>query len=502
MLRRTPEQKRRDGEWADKYIAKDGGPPQPTPEGVLKGLTEMGPVEYGRRREALAKKLEVPLKFLDDEYRMRRKTPTSGEAIFTSRAPEPWREPVEGAALLDELVKASKRFMSMPSGGAEIVALWVLHTYAWDCFDVTPRLAITSPAPECGKTTLLNFLHEVVRDPLSASNMTAAVAFRAVETMRPTLLIDEADTSLGDNRELRGILNSGHHRNGSVLRTEGDNHDLRQFSTWSPLAIAMIGKLHPTLASRSLHVELQRKAASETLMPFRSRDVGSLVHLKQKAARWVKDNRAALVEGDPEMPEIVLNRAADNWLPLFAIADLARGHWPHTAREIAKASATDTSATFPIMLLVDLQMVFERRGDKIHSDDLVADLWEMEDRPWAEYGPYGKPISKNQVASLLSNFHVAPKQVWCGGLNRRGYTRDMLEGAFSRYLNARALEPVADKDLRGTQIARPKNDLAAEEARNPLKSKGSSGLAFFEGETRRDAHTDFPELPACLDRQR
>lgn len=45
--------------------------------------------------------------------------------------------------------------------------------------------------------------------------------FRIVEMQQPTLLIDEADSFLPDNAEPRGILNSGHRRGGSVMRTVG-----------------------------------------------------------------------------------------------------------------------------------------------------------------------------------------------------------------------------------------------------------------------------------------
>ena len=51
--------------------------------------------------------------------------------------------------------------------------------------------------------------------------------FRVVELQRPTLLIDEADTFLPENEELRGILNSGHRQGGSVIRTVGEDFEPR-----------------------------------------------------------------------------------------------------------------------------------------------------------------------------------------------------------------------------------------------------------------------------------
>ena len=87
---------------------------------------------------------------------------------------------------------------------------------------------------------------------LSVAGITAAAIFRTVELARPTLLIDEADTFLQQNDELRGVLNSGHRRGGNVVRLLGDGHEPRQFSTFAPVAIAMIGKLPNTLADRSI----------------------------------------------------------------------------------------------------------------------------------------------------------------------------------------------------------------------------------------------------------
>ena len=71
--------------------------------------------------------------------------------------------------------------------------------------------------------------------PLAASSITPASLFRVVELVRPTLLIDEADTFATDNDELRGIINSGHSRDSAhVIRTVGDDHEPRSFSTWCP----------------------------------------------------------------------------------------------------------------------------------------------------------------------------------------------------------------------------------------------------------------------------
>ena len=144
-------------------------------------------------------------------------------------------------------------------------------------------MAITSPTPECGKTVLLDLLDGLVPKVLPACNVTSSVVFRIIEERAPTLLIDEADTFLPDSNELRGILDSGHRRsNAFVLRNVGENQEPKHFRTWSAKVVALIGKLPPTLDSRSIHIRLRRMLATESVMPLRFDRRGHLVPIKRK----------------------------------------------------------------------------------------------------------------------------------------------------------------------------------------------------------------------------
>ena len=177
---------------------------------------------------------------------------------------------------------------------ARACACWVLHTFLAEYFLVSPRLSISSPTKGCGKTTLLDVLYRLVLRPLLASNVTPAAVFRVIEKYKPCLLIDEADTFLGVNDELRGILNSGHRKGGSVLRVTGDDLEPRQFATFAPCGIALIGTLPPTLADRSIPVELNRRRPNEPVESFRPDRAGRLEQLARQAARWARDNAVAL----------------------------------------------------------------------------------------------------------------------------------------------------------------------------------------------------------------
>ena len=61
----------------------------------------------------------------------------------------------------------------------------------------------------------------LVQRPLPAANISSAAVFRSIESWKPTLLIDKADTFLKGNDDITGIINSGHNRSlAFVIRTK------------------------------------------------------------------------------------------------------------------------------------------------------------------------------------------------------------------------------------------------------------------------------------------
>jgi hypothetical protein len=413
--------------------AKRRAGPKGREEDILSILGSLSPVEFGQRRQELANKLGVGMSFIDKEYEERRRETAKAEASASFLEPvEPWHGPVNGAELLDELTQMFYRYALLPSAGSRVCALWCLHTHAYDCFTVSPYLTITSPTPECGKTTLAAVIESVVASPVQASNISSAAVFRVIEKCHPTLIIDEADTFLRENNELRGILNAGHRRNGFVIRVEGDNHQPRQFSVWCPKVIAMIGKPYPTLSGRSIIIELKRQTLVERKERFT--DGGCNHELARKCARWAADKEDKLRSHQPLLPEILFNRSADNWLGLITIADLAGGEWPEIARQLAtEAAVKKHDDVASVMLLHAVRKMFkEKNTDRLASADIVDRLSRMDGSPWPEYRN-GKAISVNQVANLLKEHNIQSRQVRFGANTRKGYRREDFRDAFRRY---------------------------------------------------------------------
>jgi putative DNA primase/helicase len=353
--------------------------------------------------------------------------------------PAPWPSPVDGAAVLDEVVATLARFVALSPGEPEAVALWIMHAHVHDAAFVSPILAALSPQKRCGKSTLLAVLKSLVPRALPAANISPAALFRAVENYRPTLLVDEADSFLKDSEELRGILNSGHVRtSATVVRCEGDSHAVKTFSTWAPKFVALIGRLPETLEDRSIVISMRRAMRGEVPERLRLDRLDSLAPVLQRLARWAADHLDTLRKADPEVPDtIVSDRARDNWRPLIGIADAAGGTWPRRAREAATLlHGTTEDESVAVVLLGDLRDLFETQSaERLASSEIAAALGKMEERPWPEWRD-GKAITTRGVARLLKLFGIKPCPPWRDGdvSGIRGYRRSDFVEAWERYL--------------------------------------------------------------------
>jgi len=319
--------------------------------------------------------------------------------------------------------------------------LWCVHAHIFEAWQHTPRLAIGAPEKACGKSLLLDVIAQIVPRALQTDSLSEAVAFRLAESHKPVFLIDECDTHLASKNPddgLRGILNSGHAKGKRALRCTGDDHDVKGFNTFTPVVLAGIGSLPPTLADRSIRIVLHRRRADERVQDFRSDRAGHLHDLASQAARWTGDHKAALLRLDPTMPGGLFNRRADVWRPLVAIAQVAGGGWPERVRAAAVAlesSAADESESITVILFGDIRAAFEQYGDnKMPSAKLAEYLNDMEDRPWPEYGRGRKPITVVQIARLLKRHAVSPGTIRVDDRTPKGYRLDQFKNTFARYL--------------------------------------------------------------------
>jgi hypothetical protein len=160
--------------------------------------------------------------------------------------------------------------------------------------------------------------------------------------------------------------------------------------------------------------------------------------VEAQRAKSDDDSKQGRVRGtDPDMPDGVFNRAADNWRPLLAIADAAGGERPGRARRAVQcfgAGASGDDQSVRVLLLSDIRSIFvERKVDKLSSADLTLALNAIEGRPWAEWHR-GKGLAPNGLARQLAHFGIAPSTIRTSTGTPKGYQLAQFDDAFARYL--------------------------------------------------------------------
>jgi putative DNA primase/helicase len=410
----------------------------------IASLATLSLIEYDKARAAAAESLGIRVTSLDklvEQARPKAEGDTGQGTAVTFEKPVPWTEPVDGEQLLADLTATLGRHVVLSEHQRLAVALWIMHTHALGCADHSPRLHISSPVKRCGKTVLLHTVAAMVPRALATENISTAALFRLLEMHRPTMLIDEADTFVRDNEDLRGLLNAGHARNGRVVRVVGDSHEPRSFGVWGAVALAGIGEIPPTIEDRSVTIALRRRRKEEGIERLgRNRD--HLTVLAHRIARWIADNSSRFSD-DPLLPDELNDRAQDNWRPLIAIADAISSAAGQRARAAALALENEAADAEEagVMLLADVFGIFEDApmNDVLSAHYIVEKLVRMEDRPWPEW-KRGNPLTKTSLARLLKPFGIRPKQV--KAFNAKGYERAPILEAHGRYCSAEPEETI------------------------------------------------------------
>lgn len=463
----------------------------------------------------LKKTVKVPMTIIHAALNVRETEPdTPATHTIMLSDDEPWPEPVDGATLLNETVATVLRYVVLSPAQADAIVLWVGASHAIDVLQLMPMLLISSPTPECGKSTTSTVIGAMVPRAITVSSLTPATLFRVVNKYRPTLIGDEADSWLNDEQsELRGIFNAAHWRAGAVIpRCVGDTHEVELFNVFGAKVVVMIGRPKPTMLSRSIVVTLRRKTSRERVEPLRvDRLCDDLAPLRQRWRRWTLDHSEALRDHEPAMPpDLPVNRASDNWRPLLAFADLVGGLWPIRARAAATAlSGVRVSEDEPdaVALLADMQVAFRERGEPeyLSSEEIIVALKALSESQWADWNK-GRGITAAQLASHLRGFGTGPhglrtRETRIGHkTGKRWHRADFLD-AWGRYVTAEPQHPQQANDSgpqpaisspqQSTDVAAPKLPV------QPMFTGLVAGVAALrpdlEGTPENGEHDDRPD---------
>jgi hypothetical protein len=354
------------------------------------------------------------------------------------------------AELLREVVSWVRRYVALSEDQAVILAVWVMHTYAFDASETTPYIHITAPEKACGKPRLMDVLVAIADKPIRSGGMTAAALVRCIDNGAPTIFLDEMDAQLGGDKEygeaIRGILNEGFRRGGKFFKCDGKSHELREFNAYSPKCFAGIGRIPETVASRSIAIEMRRKLPNETVASFRQRDVeAAAIPIRSSLAEWV--DKGAVGTLSPMRPApipAIADRQNDIAEPLLAIAQLAGEEWLERLTRALQSvftsqGAEDTSTG--VMLLADIRDAFEHhRESQLRSVALIEYLCDIEGHPWAEWNR-GKQMTVSNLARHLKKHGISPRAIRFGGEVAKGYRRGDFEEPWTRYCSHDSIPP-------------------------------------------------------------
>lgn len=350
------------------------------------------------------------------------------------------------AATLDEAKTYLQRFVVFPDEEQAIVcALWAAHTYVYSAFDYSPILHIFSPEKGCGKSVLLEAIGLLCNKPSSFVNTSEAALFREINAEKPTLLWDEIDNFIIEEKSpFVGMLNAGYKRGGQVKRCADYGKSIDTFDVYCPKALTGIGRIPDTTHRRCLDIRLAREAKG---MMEKFRGVRAEPLAKPIAASllaWARGALASLTGIEVKLPDQLTGAQEDICEPLLAVADQAGGEWPEKAREAVIAicaSAEDQSVG--AQLLDSCRKAFSfSNTDKMQSSELLERLIREEDAnaPWAAWwendvkrGNVQGPAQK--LARLLDSFSIKPR-TFRGEDDKthKGYFKADFDDAWRRYL--------------------------------------------------------------------
>lgn len=214
------------------------------------------------------------------EYKGRLLVPVPGENIILrhvrlAEGATPYESP---ESLFDKVLGAIREFVDIPDDHLFVLGGFVLTTWLVDRFPVAPYVSVFGP-PQSGKTTLLRVLNLLCRRPILVGDISSAALYDVCDKMKPTLIIDECTSQVGQTRQaLRHLLRVGNTR--EIVA--------RKSHVYSVYGAKVIASLEPpddaALISRCILVPMTRTSKADLVDPG-----------EPSVERWAKEAQKLLL---------------------------------------------------------------------------------------------------------------------------------------------------------------------------------------------------------------
>ena len=333
-------------------------------------------------------------------------------------------------------------------------------------------MLITAPEKRCGKSQLLGLISKLSRRPLNGASLSAPVLFRMAEAYQPTIFIDEVDSFLDRDEDLKGMIKCGIERGQALAwRMEKDPVTQKQnpvpFDCFGFKALSGIGaqNIEDTITDRCIVIELKRKLKQERVPKVRNEPAEKWQALNAKCARLALDYGERLKKYRPLMPEQMSDRDADKWEPLIALADLIDGDkglagtfgkmgtYGDACRAVAVrlSNGVDADEPMAVELLRNIRDVLnEDEATAVVKVDYILSMILTErlnrNKEWRWYEMHrGSGISPRLLAKWLKNFDIRPGKIREEG-NKSGYRKIVFQDPFERYLGERIRQELSEEN--------------------------------------------------------
>ena len=227
--------------------------------------------------------------------------------------------------VFESLVKKYRKYIHFQDRKQYMVlALAAMSTYFREAFDSYPYIDFYAAERNCGKTTAMECLILASYHGFLPVDPTGPVLFRAIDSCKSAIGIDEIDNLMGDHEgksRILGILNSAYSKGKPAYRIDMDKNGLPiAFDPFGLKAFTHTGPIPEALRSRSITIPMMRNPKNLPAMrgaPVFKEERDNMYRLRLEMGEQVEKMYVKVLD-DIDLT----NRGRQLFIPLLTMAKL------------------------------------------------------------------------------------------------------------------------------------------------------------------------------------